>query len=129
MGDHVMMRIATGFAALIALSTAALAAPPAMEGDTAKGKVLVDEKGMTLYIFDKDEPNKTNCYDQCAVNWPPLMAGEGAMAEGDWTIVDRTDGTKMWAYKGKPVYLWIKDTKPGDITGDGVGGVWHLATP
>jgi predicted lipoprotein with Yx(FWY)xxD motif len=129
MGDHVMMRIATGFAALIALSTAALAAPPAMEGDTAKGKVLVDEKGMTLYIFDKDEPNKTNCYDQCAVNWPPLMAAAGAMAEGDWTIVDRTDGTKMWAYKGKPVYLWIKDTKPGDITGDGVGGVWHLATP
>jgi predicted lipoprotein with Yx(FWY)xxD motif len=128
MGDHVMMRIATGFAALLALSTAAFAAP-AMEGDTAKGKVLVDEKGMTLYIFDKDEPNKTNCYDQCAVNWPPLMAGEGAMAEGDWTIVDRTDGTKMWAYKGKPVYLWIKDTKPGDITGDGVGGVWHLATP
>jgi predicted lipoprotein with Yx(FWY)xxD motif len=123
-----MMRIATGLAALLALSTAALAAP-AMEADSAKGKILVDEKGMTLYIFDKDEPNKTNCYDQCAVNWPPLMAGEGAMAEGDWTIVERTDGTKMWAYKGKPVYLWIKDTKPGDITGDGVGGVWHLATP
>jgi predicted lipoprotein with Yx(FWY)xxD motif len=123
-----MMRIATGVAALLALSTAAIAAP-AMEADSAKGKVLVDEKGMTLYIFDKDEPNKTNCYDQCAVNWPPLMAGDGAMAEGDWTIVDRTDGTKMWAYKGKPVYLWIKDTKPGDITGDGVGGVWHLATP
>jgi predicted lipoprotein with Yx(FWY)xxD motif len=123
-----MMRIATGLAALLALSSAALAAP-AMEADSAKGKILVDEKGMTLYIFDKDEPNKTNCYDQCAVNWPPLMAGEGAMAEGDWTIVERTDGTKMWAYKGKPVYLWIKDTKPGDITGDGVGGVWHLATP
>jgi predicted lipoprotein with Yx(FWY)xxD motif len=123
-----MMRIATGLAALVLLSTAALAAP-AMEGDTAKGKVLVDEKGMTLYIFDKDEPNKSNCYDQCAVNWPPLLVKEGETAEGDWTIVERTDGTRMWAYKGKPLYLWIKDTRPGDITGDGVGGVWHLATP
>jgi len=124
-----MMRIATGFVALLALSSAALAAGPAMEADSAKGKVFVDEKGMTLYIFDKDEAGKSNCYDQCATNWPPLAAAAGAMADGDWTIVDRTDGTKMWAFKGKPVYLWIKDTKPGDITGDGVGGVWHLATP
>jgi predicted lipoprotein with Yx(FWY)xxD motif len=124
-----MKRIATGIVAMLALSSAALAAGPATEADSAKGKIFVDEKGMTLYIFDKDEPGKSNCYDQCATNWPPLMAAAGAMADGDWTIVDRTDGTKMWAYKGKPVYLWIKDTKPGDITGDGVGGVWHLATP
>lgn len=123
-----MKRIATGVIALLALSTAALAGP-AMEADSAKGKIFVDEKGMTLYIFDKDEAGKSNCYAQCATNWPPLAAAAGAMADGDWTVIDRTDGTKMWAYEGKPVYLWIKDTKPGDITGDGVGGVWHLATP
>jgi predicted lipoprotein with Yx(FWY)xxD motif len=123
-----MKRITTGIFALLALSSAAIAAP-AMEGDSAKGKILVDEKGMSLYVFDKDEPGKSNCYDQCATNWPPLAAPADAMAEGDWTVIDRTDGTKMWAHKGKPVYLWIKDTKPGDITGDGVGGVWHLATP
>lgn len=124
-----MKRIATGIVALLALSSAALAAGPAMEADSAKGKILVDEKGMTLYTFDKDAAGKSNCYDQCATNWPPLAAAAGAMADGDWSVVDRTDGTKMWAYKGKPVYLWIKDTKAGDITGDGVGGVWHLATP
>ena len=89
--------------------------------------VLTDADGMTLYIFDKDEPGVTNCYDKCAVNWPPLMAEEGATAEGEFTLVDRTDGGQMWAYKGWPLYYWKDDMEPGDITGDGVGGVWHLA--
>ena len=52
------------------------------------------------------------------------------MAEGDWTIVDVVDKDgmtkKMWAYKGMPLYYWVKDDKPGDTTGDGVGGVWHV---
>ena len=61
------------------------------------------------------------------MNWPPLMASDGATADGDFTLVDRTDGGKMWAYKGWPLYLWVKDAKPGDMTGDGVGGVWHTA--
>jgi predicted lipoprotein with Yx(FWY)xxD motif len=41
----------------------------------------------------------------------------------------RDDGAKQWAYKGKPLYTWAKDTKPGDITGDGVNNVWHIAKP
>lgn len=89
--------------------------------------VLTDANGMTLYIFDKDEPGVTNCYDQCAINWPPLIADASATPEGEFTLVDRTDGTKMWAYKGWPLYYWKDDVNPGDITGDGVGGVWHLA--
>ncbi len=84
---------------------------------------------MTLYLFDNDQPGVSNCYDNCAQNWPPLLAGEGAMAEGDFTLVTRTDGTVMWAYDGWPLYLWVKDTKPGDVTGDLVGGVWHVAKP
>ncbi|MGH6925530.1 MAG: COG4315 family predicted lipoprotein [Propylenella sp.] len=115
-------------AALYALSTAAMAAP-AMEAESGMGKILVNEKGMTLYTFDKDEMDKTNCYEKCAVNWPPLMAADGAAAEGDWTLVERTDGGKMWAYKGHPLYLWVKDQNPGETTGDGVGGVWHVAKP
>ena len=94
--------------------------------------VLTDANGMTLYTFDKDvQGSASNCYDEgdskCATNWPPLFAEAGAMAEGDFTIIDRKDGTKIWAYKGWPLYLWIKDTKPGETTGDGVGGVWHTA--
>ena len=68
----------------------------------------------------------SNCYDKCATNWPPLKAEDGAKADDEWTIVDRTDGTKMWAYDGKPVYTFIKDKKAGDVTGDGVGEVWHI---
>jgi predicted lipoprotein with Yx(FWY)xxD motif len=51
------------------------------------------------------------------------------VSSGDWKIVTRDDNSKQWTYKGKPVYLWIKDTKPGDKTGDGVNGVWRLAKP
>lgn len=92
-----------------------------------KGEVLTDAEGMTLYIFDKDEAGKSNCYDQCAMNWPPLMAAADAAAEGEFTLVERLDGSKQWAHDGMPLYLWKNDQKPGDMTGDGVGGAWHTA--
>src|SRR5690606_42026261 len=68
----------------------------------AEGGVLTDSQSMTLYTFDKDEPGTSNCYDTCATNWPPLTADENAQPEGDFTLVERTDGTKQWAYKGEP---------------------------
>ena len=98
-----------------------------MSSETALGEILTDSEGMTLYIFDRDEPGVSNCYDQCAVNWPPLLAEEGATPEGDFTLVERTDGTTMWAHKGWPLYYWVKDQAPGDTTGDMVGEVWHTA--
>lgn len=107
----------------------AQAAEPAMVGKTDKGPALVDSKGMTLYTYDKDSEGKSVCYDKCAVNWPPLMAPAGAKAEGKYSVVPRTDGSHQWAYNGMPLYTWIKDAKPGDATGDGVGGVWTLAKP
>lgn len=91
--------------------------------------VLADAKGMTLYTFDKDMKGMSMCTGKCAQNWPPLVAGADAKPVGDWTIVDREDGTKQWAYKDKPLYTFVKDTKPGDTTGDGVGSVWHAAMP
>jgi predicted lipoprotein with Yx(FWY)xxD motif len=125
-----MIRLTLGLsAALLAMSSAVALAQPAKEADSSAGKIYVNADGMTLYTFDKDEPNKSNCYDDCAKNWPPLMAAADAQPEGEWTIVERTDGTRMWAYDGKPLYLWVKDTKPGDVTGEGVGGVWHVAKP
>jgi len=122
-----MKRFALGLAAVIFSAGAALAAAPAGTGDTSLGKVWVDQQGMTLYTFDKDAPNKSNCNGDCAAKWPPFMAGADAKDDGDWTIVTRDDGSKMWAYEGKPLYLWVKDSAPGDVTGDGVGGVWHAA--
>ena len=119
--------------AMIGLTTAggamAQSNAPASIADTAKGKALVDSKGMTLYAFDKDSGGKSACNGPCAANWPPLAATSGA-AMGDWSIITRDDGSKQWAYKGKPLYVFAKDTKPGDTSGDGVlNGAWHIATP
>jgi predicted lipoprotein with Yx(FWY)xxD motif len=113
-------------AAVLMSAGMGFAAEPAMTADSAKGKIYVDANGMSLYTYDKDEAGKSNCYDKCATNWPPLAAAADAKAYGDWTIVERTDGTRMWAYDRKPLYTFIKDKAKGDVTGEGVGGVWHL---
>src|ERR1700759_1047565 len=122
------------FAAVAALTfilaSSAASAQMLKTSDTAKGKTLVDSKGMTLYTFDKDAGGKSMCNGPCAENWPPLMASASDKASGDWTVITRDDGKMMWAYKGKPLYAWKKDTKPGDTTGDGfLNGAWHMATP
>ncbi|MGO4387353.1 hypothetical protein AB4Y85_07425 [Microvirga sp. 2YAF29] len=122
----------TIIAGLLVAATGALAqtAMPAKVADTSKGKSLVDAKGMTLYIFDKDSTGKSACNGQCAQNWPPLMAPANAAASGSWSVITRDDGAKQWAYKGKPLYTWVKDTKPGDATGEGVANnTWHIAAP
>ena len=117
-----MHRIFAISAAVMALSATSALAGPDVKFDNG---MLVDAKGMALYTFEKDEPNKSNCYDRCAVAWPPLMAEASAADEGDWKVIDRTDGTKMWSYKGDPVYYWVKDTKPGDAGGESIPG-WFL---
>lgn len=101
-------------------STAAQSSPVAGDGP------LTAENGMTLYTFDKDATNLSNCYDSCAENWPPYLASAGATMVGLTAIV-RNDGTSQWAKDGAPLYFWIGDNAPGDTNGDGVGGVWHIA--
>jgi predicted lipoprotein with Yx(FWY)xxD motif len=91
--------------------------------------MLVGANGMTLYTFDKDAAGKSVCNGPCAANWPPLAAAAGAAPSGDYSIVTRDDGSMQWALKGKPLYYWAKDQKPGDKTGDGFNGVWHAAKP
>jgi predicted lipoprotein with Yx(FWY)xxD motif len=87
--------------------------------------VLVGKNGMTLYTFDKDAGGKSVCNDKCAENWPPLMA-ESSSGSGDFSVITRDDGKKQYAYKGKPLYYWVKDQKAGDKTGDGVANAWRL---
>jgi len=122
-----MMKI---FAA--AVLTAVLGACASMGGTPMGAKfesgMLVNSAGMTLYTFDKDAAGsgKSNCNGPCAGNWPPLSAAATDSGSGDWSIVVRDDGSRQWAYQGKPVYLWSKDQKPGDKTGDGFNKVWHI---
>src|SRR5580698_3038097 len=122
------------FAALAALTfilaSSAASAQMLKTADTAKGKVFVDAKGMTLYTFDKDAGGKSMCNGPCADNWPPLLASDDAKSAGDMTLLAPDDGKKMWAYKGKPLYTFKKDAAPGDINGDGfLNGAWHMAKP
>src|SRR5262245_13552721 len=98
-------------------------------GTTSLGPTLVDAKGMTLYTFANDTvPGKSLCNAQCASAWPPLVVAADAQAMGDWTVVTREDGTKQWAYKGKPLYAYRTDAKAGDVTGNGRGR-WAAAKP
>lgn len=102
--------------------------------DTSLGKILVDGKDMTLYVFDKDKASKPTCTGECATAWPPLLttdkvtAGPGVNAA--WLgETDRTDGTKQVTYHGWPLYHFAKDTKAGDMNGQGVeqfGAKWWV---
>jgi predicted lipoprotein with Yx(FWY)xxD motif len=115
--------------ALLLAACAQLSALPGGPPVKTVDGVLVTDAGMTLYTFDKDAAGsgKSVCNGPCATNWPPLMAASDAKASGDWSIITRDDGSRQWAYKGKPVYRWIKDQKPGDRTGDGFNNAWRLA--
>lgn len=98
------------------------------------GSFLVDSKEMTLYLFTKDTPNTSVCYDKCATAWPPLLttgnpvAGEGVDASKFGTTT-RKDGTTQVTYNGWPLYYYQKDKAPGDVTGQTVGDVWYVVSP
>jgi predicted lipoprotein with Yx(FWY)xxD motif len=125
-----MLRRAATVTAVVALAACASVGQPVTAVRSADG-MFTNVAGMTLYMFDKDAAGsgKSVCNGPCATNWPPLMADGMAMPTGEWSIATRDDGKKQWAYKGKPLYSWVKDTKPGDKTGDGVGNAWRIARP
>jgi len=98
---------------------------------TSLGVVLVGAKGMTLYMFDPDTGGTPTCYDACAVAWPPLLTTGDPTAAGDANAAllktaPRTDGATQVVYGDWPLYYWEKDTKPGDVTGQAVGGKWWV---
>ena len=104
---------------------------PDMPTRTSDG-MLIGPNGHTLYTFAKDSANAgtSACYAQCAQNWPPLTAAPGAKPTGDYSIITRTDGARQWAFKGQPLYYFVKDAKPGDKVGDGVlNGAWKIIKP
>lgn len=105
--------------------------------DGTYGKALVDEKDMTLYVFDKDTKNKSNCDDACAKQWPPLLdtaaptAGSGVKPDLLRTTT-RSDGKKQVTYNGHPLYRFDQDQKAGDTKGqaiDAFGAKWYVVSP
>jgi predicted lipoprotein with Yx(FWY)xxD motif len=115
------------------------AASPAAGGsglalaDNAKGKIIVDGAGKTLYLFLNDEGGTPSCYDQCATNWPPLTATDAAsvtvgagLDASKVSVVDRTDGTKQVKYGEYPLYYFKNDAAAGDVNGQGLNSKWYV---
>jgi predicted lipoprotein with Yx(FWY)xxD motif len=124
----------SGVALLVAATASAQPGPTVIvQGGGELGQILTDPNGMTLYLYTRDSPGTTNCYDGCAVAWPPLLTdGELGLADGvpgELGTTPRTDGTLQVTYNGWPLYYYQKDTKRGDVTGQAVGNVWWVLNP
>jgi predicted lipoprotein with Yx(FWY)xxD motif len=104
---------------------------------TALGRVLVDSRGRTLYLFEKDKNGKSACTASCAAAWPPLIAGGKPRAGAGVTSsllgeTKRADGRMQVTYDHHPLYLFVKDTKAGQTTGENVdafGAEWYALSP
>ena len=97
-----------------------------MRSQTSQGQVISTSNGMTLYTSDKDGAGKSNCYGECAQNWPPYLMNGVYKPFGKMTIVSRTDGTQQWAYDGKPLYTFVQDTSAGQVNGNDFHNNWHV---
>ena len=134
MNIHAMRRVLRAIA-FAAASSVALSACAAMGSQASPVKLadgaMTTPAGKTLYTFDRDTAGsgKSVCNGPCIDLWPAFNAPAHASAAGDWSVATRDDGTRQWAYKGKPLYTFSRDAKPGDRTGDGFNKVWHLARP
>jgi predicted lipoprotein with Yx(FWY)xxD motif len=127
--------------AALALSATAFADEPMPPGVKVKqirimsgtASVLADAKGMTVYSYDLDRTaGKSSCNAKCAQNWPALAAPADAKPVGNFTVVTRDDGTKHWAFKGKPLYTFVQDIAPAYYKGNGLPTekpVWHYVVP
>jgi predicted lipoprotein with Yx(FWY)xxD motif len=116
MNKLLLATLATAFAANVAVA----------QSVTEANGFLADASGRTLYTFDKDAANKSNCNGGCAGAWPPFLVKDGDRASTRFNVITRDDGTRQWALNGKPLYFYAADVQPGDVKGDGVNGVWHV---
>ncbi|OBZ19265.1 hypothetical protein A8L34_07040 [Bacillus sp. FJAT-27264] len=104
-----------------------------LRSDAKLGSYLADAQGRTLYYFASDAQNLDACQGQCLANWPVLDSEQlqipSGLSPADFSLVTHGNGAKQWMYKGWPLYRFIKDSKAGDVLGEGVGGVWFVAKP
>lgn len=111
--------------ALLTLIASGVQAQPML-----KDGVLTDAAGRTLYVFDKDQTNKSNCAGGCLQNWPAYVAEPSADAKPMQGLSRfEQNGVHQWSWNGHPLYYFAGDAKPGDRNGDGKGGMWHVVKP
>lgn len=106
---------------------------PIQQTVTGKAAFVNPGNDFTLYFLDVDTPTGSACTGGCLSEWPVLKPSHGATAQGNFTIVTRSDGTgKQWAYRGHPLYNFAGDSGPDQANGNGLafdGGHWHVARP
>lgn len=139
-----VMILLTACSSYAASTTQATAAPTTTGGlnvitvntavNATYGKILVNSQGMTLYLYTKDTPNTSTCYDTCAANWPPLTVtgtptGGSDLDSAKLGTTQRSDGSMQVTYNGWPLYTYALDTQAGDINGQNVGSVWFMVSP
>jgi len=98
------------------------------------GNILAAGNGWSLYTFDRDPIGASTCVDDCARTWPPLILSSGDPAgspdlPGVLAVITRPDGRRQVTHNGRPLYYYSGDRQQGDMNGDGVGSVWHVARP
>jgi predicted lipoprotein with Yx(FWY)xxD motif/uncharacterized cupredoxin-like copper-binding protein len=139
-----VVRLMAVMGMLLAFGGSALAeGTPAAEGsqptvfvrqDPTAGTILTDPAGRTLYLFTKDTTeNQSVCEGDCLTNWPAFTADEPlslpGKVDGELSTFDRSDGSKQVSYNGIPLYYFAGDSGPGDVNGQGKGGVWFVVAP
>jgi len=125
---------------MIFLFTAVMAAEMDLQSvniaaNSTLGTYLVNQTSFTLYYLTKDAPGNgtSSCYGECSALWPPFYAENLTVAPGlktaDFTVIERTDGSKQIAYKGWPLYLYSRDEKPKEAAGEGINKIWFVVSP
>ena len=119
--------------AAAAEETTTPATEPAADGvstaETDLGSILVDAEGFTIYVFTNDTEGTSTCYDDCAANWPAVPGDTAIGADLDASLFGTTardDGSEQLTVNGMPLYRFTPDEAPGDVNGQGVGGVWFV---
>jgi predicted lipoprotein with Yx(FWY)xxD motif len=127
-------------AALVGLGRAAAATHTTgtvATGNSRLGRILVDNRGRTLYLFEKDKRGRSACTGTCAAYWPPLLTRGrptvgGAARKALLGISRRADGTTQVTYAGHPLYRFVQDTRPGQTSGQDLhdfGAGWYVLSP
>jgi predicted lipoprotein with Yx(FWY)xxD motif len=138
-----ILAVVAALVATAALGTGLAAGSSAAKGTTVKaakshfGKIIVDGRGRTLYLFEKDKRGHSACSGACAAYWPPLLttakpvAGTGVKKSLLGTI-RRSNGKKQVTYNGHALYRFVQDTRPGQVKGQDThffGGGWYVISP
>ena len=101
---------------------------PLVVNQSQVGYVVTTPAGQTVYTYDRDVPGRSTCYGDCISYWQPVLAPAGAVPTGYYTVITREDGRTQWATSsGRPLYTYVYDRAPGEITVDNYQNSWHAA--